>query len=1001
MKKSKALLSATLAAALLVSAAAPAAAVEAPAKSEAAAPAQTSEASSAAFSWDNATVYFLLTDRFKNGDTSNDAAYGRMKTVAGSDWATFHGGDFAGITQEIEAGYFDDLGVNAIWLTAPYEQLHGYCLGGNSGNQFAHYSYHGYYVLDYTEPDKAYGTKDEFKKMVDTAHEHGIRIIMDIVMNHAGYNTLQDMSEFGFGTLKSGWESDYNSGNFSTYHSYVDYDNNAADWAKWWGPDWIRSGVAGYSEQPGSDTTNCLSGLPDFKTESKQQVGIPALLQTKWTKEGTLSDKQAKYGSSNTVTGFISTWLSAWVREYGVDGFRCDTAKHVEKSDWKILKDACTKALAEWKAANPDKKLDDLPFWMTGEHWGHGSGKDEYYTTGGFDSMINFETQGGGYLAAGQLGGVYTDYAQKINSDPSFNLLSYVSSHDSTLANRGQDMYHIGSALLMLPGGVQIYYGDESNRQIVGNFDGDGGAGHSLRSDMNWGSIDQELLAHWQKVGTFRRDHLSVGGGANVALTASSGTAFGRTYSKGGVDDKIAAVVDATANTDVTITVTGVFEDGTTLFNRYDETTDTVSGGQVTFNSGAHGTILLEEGEADPVQAKVEGAATFDDSEDVTVTLEGVSSAVMTIDGVKKLSVQNGSKVTIGKEAYPGDTVAVTLTYTHPTKGELTKKFSFKKNGSTGQSATSRSDAAIVHIKTEVAGANLYSWKGEGGAGNEFTGAWPGKALSTKDEDGWYVETLDASYTDAFNIIINAGGAQSDDIKGLKGETWVIAESTSSIKTFDDKRAAYEAAGIELPADDFEALKKTCKEIKYLADAGTESGKAALATVEKADALIAQGADKADPAAVTAAYKEAETALEAVKSGVTPDPVPVPVDSDSDVPPTPVESDSDVPPTPVESDSDVPPTPVESDSDVHSDTPTPIPVDSDSDTPTPIPSGKGDLNGDGQVTLRDASVAQKHAVGLVTLTAAQITAGDMNGDGAVTLLDAYAIQSAVTKAFKK
>ena len=78
------------------------------------------------FSWDNATVYFLLTDRFCNGDTSNDGAYDRVKTVAGDSRATFHGGDFAGITKKINEGYFNDLGVNAIWMTAPYEQLHGY-----------------------------------------------------------------------------------------------------------------------------------------------------------------------------------------------------------------------------------------------------------------------------------------------------------------------------------------------------------------------------------------------------------------------------------------------------------------------------------------------------------------------------------------------------------------------------------------------------------------------------------------------------------------------------------------------------------------------------------------------------------------------------------------------------------------------------------------------------------------------------------------------------------
>ena len=76
------------------------------------------------FSWDNASVYFLLTDRFKNGNTSNDHSYNRGKDANGQvvsnidDRATFHGGDFAGITQTIEDGYFEDLGVNALWISA-------------------------------------------------------------------------------------------------------------------------------------------------------------------------------------------------------------------------------------------------------------------------------------------------------------------------------------------------------------------------------------------------------------------------------------------------------------------------------------------------------------------------------------------------------------------------------------------------------------------------------------------------------------------------------------------------------------------------------------------------------------------------------------------------------------------------------------------------------------------------------------------------------------------
>ena len=981
MKTPKALMSAILAAALLVSAAAPAAADSVKtAQSKASVDTKASSADASTFSWDNATVYFLLIDRFKNGDTSNDNSYGRMKTVAGSDWATFHGGDFAGITQKIEEGYFNDLGVNAIWLTAPYEQLHGYILGGN----FAHYSYHGYYVTDYTEADANYGTKEEFKKLVDTAHTHGIRIIMDIVMNHAGYNNMIDMNEYGYGTLLPGWEDVYKNGNLSQYHSYIDYTTN--DWLSWWGPDWIRSGLPGYSEGGNDAYTSSLTGLPDFMTESTKQVGIPQFLQTKWTKEGTLSAKQSLYGTSNTVTGFISSWLTEWVKEFGVDGFRCDTAKHVELGSWKQLKDKGVAALKEWKKNNPDKALDDLDFWMTGECWDHnlGYGVDGYYTQGGFDSMINFETSGGGMFAK-DLGGVYQHYADEINSKDNFNQLSYISSHDSTLA-RG-DMYHLGSALLMLPGGVQIYYGDETNRPLAtgGSFDGNGGAGHSLRSDMNWDSMDENILAHWQKVGTFRNHHVAVGAGANVSLTADSGVAFGRTYSKNGVTDKIAAVVDAGADSDITIDVSGVFEDGVTLVNTYDETTDTVTGGKVTFNSGAHGTILLEEGEADPVKVAVKGDSKFDTTTDLAVTLEGIDSATLTIDGIKKVTVKNGDKVTIGDAAYPGDTVVVTLDYTHPTKGAVTKTFKYTKN-SDGVSS-SRSDKAIIHVKTDLSGAAVYSWMGDGASAKKLAGEWPGTVLSEKDADGWYVMNLSDS-TDAFNILINVGGDanKSKDITGLKGETWVVAPSTDKISTFTDKEAAYEAAGTPLPHSDFDDLKAVCKEIKLLDTAGysEESYKAALAVVAEADKLIAQGKDNADAAAVTAAYTNVLAAKDALVKG---DPIIV---SDTDKP---VDTESD---KPVDTESDKPIDPVDTDSDKPID-----PVDTDSDLPAPAPTGKGDINGDGKITLRDATLAQKHSVKLTTLTADQITAGDMNGDGAVTLLDAYAIQTQANIAYRK
>lgn len=252
--------------------------------------AETGTVNADTFSWDNASVYFLLTDRFRNGDTSNDHSYNRGLDKNGNvinvsdDRGTFHGGDFKGVTQSIKEGYFNNLGVNAIWISAPYEQIHGYIVGGDGSPSFAHYSYHGYYVLDYTNSDANFGTMDEFKELVDTAHEHGIRVVMDIVLNHAGYNSLYDMNEYGFGSVKSGWEDYYYSMtnvNNKDYHSYIDYETDALAWGKWWGADWVRAGLPGYKAGGGDSYTMSLAGLPDFRTESTATVGIPAFLEKK------------------------------------------------------------------------------------------------------------------------------------------------------------------------------------------------------------------------------------------------------------------------------------------------------------------------------------------------------------------------------------------------------------------------------------------------------------------------------------------------------------------------------------------------------------------------------------------------------------------------------------------------------------------------------------------------------------------------------------------------
>lgn len=98
----------------------------------------------APFVWENANVYFLLTDRFNNGDRSNDIHFERDKKTG--LLRGFMGGDFRGIIQKIKAGYFNDLGVNALWFSPIAEQIHG-SVDEGTGNT---YGYHGYWAKDWT-----------------------------------------------------------------------------------------------------------------------------------------------------------------------------------------------------------------------------------------------------------------------------------------------------------------------------------------------------------------------------------------------------------------------------------------------------------------------------------------------------------------------------------------------------------------------------------------------------------------------------------------------------------------------------------------------------------------------------------------------------------------------------------------------------------------------------------------------------------------------------------
>ncbi|MEL6945021.1 MAG: alpha-amylase family glycosyl hydrolase, partial [Bacteroidota bacterium] len=147
---------------------------------------ETKEVATQPFLWENAQIYFLLTDRFNNGDVNNDVNFERSKETA--KLRGFMGGDIKGITAKLKEGYFNDLGVQAIWFTPVVEQVHGIVDEGTG----ATYGYHGYWTKDWTALDPNFGTEEDLAEMIATAHENGIRILIDAVINHTGPVTDKD-----------------------------------------------------------------------------------------------------------------------------------------------------------------------------------------------------------------------------------------------------------------------------------------------------------------------------------------------------------------------------------------------------------------------------------------------------------------------------------------------------------------------------------------------------------------------------------------------------------------------------------------------------------------------------------------------------------------------------------------------------------------------------------------------------------------------------------------
>lgn len=217
----------------------------------------------ATLDWRDAVLYFVMVDRFYDGNPANNAPLGLEQP------ADYQGGDLAGLKQKIESGYFDQLGVNALWLTSPLDNADGRGRGSD-GHDYS--GYHGYWPRDLEQVESRIGTEAELKAVIDAAHARGLNVILDYVMNHVHSES-------------------------PLYASHRDWfwpnDNGH-------GGDCVCGG--GCSWEDGFDRKRCwfTSYLPDFDFRNGDA---------------------RRYSVDNAV---------AWAKRVGADGFRLDAVKHIE-----------------------------------------------------------------------------------------------------------------------------------------------------------------------------------------------------------------------------------------------------------------------------------------------------------------------------------------------------------------------------------------------------------------------------------------------------------------------------------------------------------------------------------------------------------------------------------------------------------------------------------------------------------------------------------------------
>ena len=419
----------------------------------------------------NSQIYFVMTDRFANGDTANDeAGLTGFPAVTGydpTDIGYFHGGDFVGLTSKLD--YIQGLGFNAIWITPPVKQKY---VQGDSA------AYHGYWGLDFTSIDPHLGTEADFKNFVSEAHKRGIKVIVDIVINHTA-----DVIKY--------------KGDVYSYSDMSEYPYRDCN-----GKKFDPAAFAGKSNFP-KLCVNKSFPVPPLVSDKNKNIKAPAFLNdlTNYHNRGdsTFSGESSTFGDffglddvftekPAVVAGWTKNWQD-WITKFDIDGYRIDTAKHVNPEFWQAFLPAVLKT-----AASVGKSY----FPIFGEVWDTDPNYlAKFVTDYKFPGVLDFAFQAAASKYA-TYGNGERDLLDLFNQDDlyttattsAYGLTTFLDNHDmgrignflqgNTDATPAQllERGNFANALLfLLRGGPTVYYGDEKG--MTGN-----GGDKAARQDM-------------------------------------------------------------------------------------------------------------------------------------------------------------------------------------------------------------------------------------------------------------------------------------------------------------------------------------------------------------------------------------------------------------------------------------------------------------------------------------------------------------------------------------